>query len=579
MFDNTGNVFLFNYHVQLDDVIGAVCDISFDIGKQLEEVLEIVSKEKGFSIIDLFKEDFLKEITTIRMESLVDQTTDDGIIPAYTNEEFFSYIADHYNKALFYDEDFLKALIGSDLLLIDKETTNFLGIGEKAKERLIPALKSAKILKKLIENLKSEKVQRSLQKIDTFENEVFYRNTIRSTKMEGQPLLPYLNFSLLNTELIETGKVDRDNYWINNDAYLARGIDLTGDIEFSIVKDKESKKIIGLQIKDYLLPYANVDLVKYVINGQLYNYYWLLIKYAYSSKPTAVPVNTDNILMEFKALISDTELNQLLSNLKSNFYIKDKTTIKEKFSKFFNDVVLLERLESLESYSFLMSSNIEQETALGVYNNDKIGASYNLLHWLNHKGEGKVNHFRTPVPVEKSKTIIHSLKPAICYYFLEKYFEDLFEHILTANNYSYLANRKLLDKAKPFCEIDFLVRTENKFFYFENKTKLSKFYIDEFLKKSSKMMDKFKPMIDQGVDIEFVLVGGYSDSNVGEYQYFITNNEDKGGVIYNTTRENLSSKPYYFTVPIPDKEGKQITCIAEPEYNNLQNLILSICQK
>ncbi|MHB1179578.1 MAG: hypothetical protein ACYCZO_14765, partial [Daejeonella sp.] len=311
----------------------------------------------------------------------------------------------------------------------------------------------------------------------------------------------------------------------------------------------------------------------------LYNYYWILFKYTYSTKPAPLPANTDQTLDEFKALVTDSELNQLLSNLKNNFYIKDKTKINEKFVKFFNDVVILEKLDFLESYSFLMSSNYQEETALGIYNSEKLGTSYNLLHWLNHKGDKKVNHFRSPVPAEKTKTIIHTLKPAICYYFLEKYFEDLFQHLLSTNHYSFLVNRKLLEKGKPFCEIDFLVRTEQKFYYFETKTKLSKFYIEDFLKKASKMMDKFKPMTDMGIEIEYVLVGGYSDNNVADYQYFITNNENKDGVIYNTQRANLSTKPYYFTVPVPDKEGKQITCIAEPEYNNLQNLILSLCPK
>lgn len=579
MCDNTGNIFLSNYEVQLGDIVAAVCDISFDIGKQLEEVIEVHDKEKGFAIIDLFKEEFLQQISNIRTESLADQMTAESTIPGYTKQEFFSYIADHYNKTLFYDEEFLEAVKGSDILLVDKEATTFLGVGDKAKDRLIPALKSAKILKKLIANLKSEKIQRSLQKIDTFENDIFYRNTIKTTKLEGQPLLPFLKISFLNETLVEYGKVDNGNYWVNEAAYQARGIDLTGDVEYSILTDGKNGKTIGLVVKDNLLPYANVDLVKYINAPQLYNYYWILFKYTYSTKPAPLPANTDQTLDEFKALVTDSELNQLLSNLKNNFYIKDKTKINEKFVKFFNDVVILEKLDFLESYSFLMSSNYEEETALGVYNSEKLGTSYNLLHWLNHKGDKKVNHFRSPVPAEKTKTIIHTLKPAICYYFLEKYFEDLFQHLLSTNNYSFLVNRKLLEKGKPFCEIDFLVRTEQKFYYFETKTKLSKFYIEDFLKKASNMMDKFKPMTDMGIEIEYVLVGGYSDSNVADYQYFITNNENKDGVIYNTQRANLSTKPYYFTVPVPDKEGKQITCIAEPEYNNLQNLILSLCPK
>lgn len=577
MFDNTGNIFHFNYEVQLEDVIEAICDISFDIGLQVAD--EVENKEKGFSIIDLFKIDFLDDISTIRTDSLVDRTTEEGIIPGYTKQEFFSYIADYYNKMLFYDQVFLDALNGSDILLVDKEGTSFLGAGDKAKDRLIPALKNAKILKKLITNLKSDKIQRSLQKIDTFENDIFYRNTIKATKQEGQPLLPFIKLSFLDAEKIYKEKVDSGNFWINVDAYQARGIDLSGDEEYYVLIDKENDLVLGLLIKDNVIPYANVDLVNYVKVDELYNYYWILLKYTYSTKPSPRNTHSDEALDEFKALLTDTQLNQLLSKLKNNFYIKDKAEISEKFLKFFNDVVILEKLESLENYSFLMSSNHDQETVLGIYNTERIGTNYNLLHWLNHKGEKAINHFRGTVPNKKDKTIIHSLKPVICYYFLEKYFEDLFEHILNANNYKYLVNRNFIDKSKLFCEIDFFVRTDKTFYYFETKTKLSRYYIDDFLKKVSKMMDKFKPMTDNGIEIEYILVAGYSDSSVSDYQYFINNNQNLNGVFYNTSRAALNSKPYYFNVPVPDKEGKQITCIAEPEYNNLENLVKTLCPK
>ncbi|RAI88066.1 nuclease-related domain-containing protein [Algoriphagus yeomjeoni] len=579
MFDNTSNIFLSNYEVQLDNIVGAICDISYDIGKQLEEIIEIHSKEKGFTIIDLFTESFIKEISNIRLESLTGQTTEDVTTTGYTIQEFFSIIADHFNKALFYDNEFLKALKGSDILLVDKEATTFLGIGEKAKDRLIPALKSAKILKKLISNLKSDKIQRSLQKIDTFENDIFYKNTIKASKLEGQPLLPYLKLSIINETSVHHNIVDRGNYWINDTAYLTLGVDLTGDVEYSVLTDIENDRIIGLVIKGILIPYANVDLVKYIKTEQLYNYYWTLFEYSYCTKSTTLKTATDQMLEEFKALTTDAELNQLLSHLKNNFYIKDKEKINKKFVKFFNDVVILEKLDFLTNYSFLMSSNYQDETALGVYSNERPEKSYNLLHWLNHNGETKINHFRSHAPNEIKKTIIHTLKPAICYYFLEKYFEDLFQKLLENNNYTFLANQKLYEKGQQFCEIDFLVRTEKKFYYIETKTKLSKFYIDDFLKKTSKMIKKFRPMTDNSIEIEYFLIGGYSDNNVDEYQYFITNNGKNTDEIYNVPRPNLNTKPYFFTVPVPDQEGKQITCIAEPEYNNLQNLFLSLCVK
>ena len=92
------------------------------------------------------------------------------------------------------------------------------------------------------------------------------------------------------------------------------------------------------------------------------------------------------------------------------------------------------------------------------------------------------------------------------------------------------------------------------------------------------MLKKFAPMTEHGIEVEFILIGGYSDATVADYQYFIessTWNEDG----YNIERAELNGKPYCFTVPIPDKQGKQITCIAEPQYENLQSLVLQLCQK
>lgn len=340
--------------------------------------------------------------------------------------------------------------------------------------------------------------------------------------------------------------------------------------------DIENETEIGLLVGEHLLPYPNVDLVKYISEEKKLEYYWLLLGNTYGIKAAPV-VQKDSVIKEFTDLNKDVELNQLLSYLKNNFYICDKVLIKEKFLKFFNEVVILENLDFLTEYQFLLSPEMAQETTLGIYSTEKKGDSYNLLHWINHKTINKLDHFRKTVPTEKAKKIIYSLKPAICYYFLHKYFEDVIESILEENKYSYLANHKFFDKGAE-TEIDFFVNTGKKLYYIESKTKLTKFYIEDFLKKSSSMINKLTPMTSRGIEVEFILIGGYSDGTVSDYQYFIQNSE-KHEDGYNTERAELNGKPYYFTVPIPDKQGKQITCIAEPQYENLQSLILQLCQK
>lgn len=177
-----------------------------------------------------------------------------------------------------------------------------------------------------------------------------------------------------------------------------------------------------------------------------------------------------------------------------------------------------------------------------------------------------------------SKRFVSTLKPSICYYFLSKYFEDFVEIILDENEYSYASNHHFTIDKEEFTEVDFLIETSKKITYVESKTKISKFYIDGYLKRASQLIDKFKKLYDDGIEIQFVLIGSFSDKTVSEYQYFIdtSGNKDRG---YNIKREGLNSIPYLFDVPIPDKGGKTITIIAEPEFEKLKQIILEICPK
>jgi len=577
MFDNKSNITHYTYRIQLEGIIKAICDISFDIGTQIQDIINIKDKAKGFSIEDLFLDNFLKDIN-IRPESLSDQTSESGeVIPGLTADQFFSRIADHFNTELFYLDEFLDGLTGSSILYVNKKENYFIGANDSAKDRLIPALKSAKILKTLISQLKSEKIQGGLQKIDMFENDFFYKSTIQASKQESQTLISNIHLSFINGDTVKVEMVDRYDFWINFKLYQKlMGFDFSIIDDYALVTDIESDLEIGILVGDYLLPFPHIDLIKYIAYEKKLAYFWLLLENSYSIKP-AQELIKDVVIKDFIALNKDIELNQLLSYLQNNFYISDKALIKQKFEKFFNEVVIIEDLDFLNEYQFLLSPEMAQETTLGIYSTEKKGESYNLLHWINHKTGGKLDHFRKTVPTVKDKKIIYTLKPAICYYFLLKYFEDVMESILDGNKYTFLANHKFFDKGAE-TEIDFFVNTGKKLYYIETKTKLTKFYIDTFLKKSSSMLNKFAPMISHGIEVEFILIGGYSDETVADYQYFIeTSDKQKDG--YNIKRPGLNGKPYYFSIPIPDKQGKQITCIAEPQYENLQSLVLQLCQK
>lgn len=560
MFDNRSNIRLYDYEVQLDSIIKAICDLSFDIGTQIHDLLEPLDESNKFTIADMFNEPFLFSMG-IRPDSLVKMDLEDGSkTEGYSSGEFFAYVSDHYNQTLFYIDTFLAGLKGSDILLINKKKSYFLCLGEKAKDRLIPSLKVTKILKQLILNLKSEKITKSLEKIETFENDFFYRSSIKCTKQQGQPLLPFINIRFLDFDKVLKEPVDIDDFWLNLELYSKFGIDLSGVDDYYILVDKLEKSELGLLVGGYLLLFANVNIVDFVILNKMQEYFWITLKKTYgvkSKKSNAHQLGSS--VNDFIALREDKDLSLLLSYLKNNFYITDSVMIDEKFRAFFDSVILLEKLEYLDEYQFLMSSNSGLETALGVYSNVKKDNSYNLLHWINHSGPTNIDHYRSAIHKEKRKNLIHTLKPGLSYYFLEKYFEDFFESILQKNDFLYLSNTVFYERGEIFCEADFFVMTEKKFVYFEIKTKLTKHYILEFLKKSSSIIEKFTPMFEKELMIEFVLVGAYSDDSVKEYQYFVDENSKVKEEGYNSKRENLNSIPYYFFVPIPDKEGIKIT--------------------
>lgn len=578
MFDNINNISLYNYQVQLENIVKAICEISFDIGEQIHDVMDKEPGQKGFDIEDLFKEEFLREIS-VRPEALVDRTKGQDVIPGYTKDEFFAIIAEYYSRELVHIELFLKGLDGSDVLFLDKVKGFFIGIGDKPKERLMPALKGAKILDHLIQNLKNDKIKKSLEKIGLFENDIFYRNSINASKMSVQPILPFIPVDMLDGEHVEFKLVDIDDYYVNVRSYKKLGAELPDVEEFYICSAKHDNSELGLLVGDDVLLFTNADLLNYIKPDKFPDYFWLLLTKSYT-KPAprqSAGLLNDPALDEFVKLRVDKDLNNLLSHLKNNFYIAQPDIIEGKFAQFFNSVVSFDKLQYLDSYQFLMSPNFEEETALGVYSTEKINKSYNLLHWINHKGASEISHFRTQVPTTAKKMLISTLKPAICYYYLEKYFEDLVESILLSKNVKHIANRNFYD-GDVFAEVDFLVYTGTKLIYIETKTKLTKNYIDDYLKRASSMLRKVKPMLEKGVDVEFVILGAYSDPSVEDYRYFVDVSTDKNEDGYNQPREGLASKPYYFNVPIPDQKGQNILCIAEPHYDKLENLIDEICQ-
>ncbi len=573
MFDNNTGIRKYNYRLELESVIDAVCNLAFDIGIQINNIA--IKKENEIEYASqLFKDDFFDNLS-LKKSDLTQMDGGDKYL--FDKESFFSEISSYYNTIVFNIEPIVSFLEGSDVLLINKVDTYYFSL-EDARGRIIASIKNGGILNHIISNIQDEKIRFSLEKINLFENDAFYKSTFNSEKQVSQPQLPYLELEYLREDLIKNELVEFEKYWLNNKKYLQKyKIDFSAVEDFYIVKDATNKNL-GLLAGSIIIPFTDVDFTEYVKTERLIDFFWLLFERNYSVKITSNVRANDELVQEFQKIIKDPELNKLLSHLKNNLYVNDDSVIHDKYKVLFNRVLLLDNLDHLKDYDFLLSSNIEEETALGIYSKVKHGSSYNLIHWLNHEGIDDVRHYRGNEPIKKGKKHIYTLKPEISYYFLGKYFEDLVENILIENQIQYINNFNLKDKEFT-CEVDFFIKGSDTLYYVETKTKLSKFYIEDFQKKASKMINFFQPILNKKIKIKFILLGGYSDNTVIDFQYFINAAEQETQLGYNTPRENLNTNPYFFNVPIPDKDGREITCIAEPEYDKLTQLILQICPK
>ncbi|THV56431.1 nuclease-related domain-containing protein [Chryseobacterium candidae] len=552
-----------NFRIVLDSVVFAICNLAFDIGKQIYDIDP--DQEKIF-LKELFKEDFYTEIGL--RDSELDQ---------YNEKDIFTEIANHYNSQVLKEENILNEFIESDVLLINKIETFVYSVNDEKnfKTRFIRAVKKFGLLEDIIGNLNDEKIRNSLSKINLFESDTFYKDIIETVDSTIKPQLPFLDIDLLDETKYTKDSIDDKDIWINNSCYSSVFLineDLINSEDVYLVSDNESNATIGILLQKTLIPYTKIDITDYISNEKMLDFFWQMFLYNYSTKTKISPISASGKeLTEFKHKINDGELNKLLSFLKYNLYIKDEKIIPQEFLIFFEKVTLISQLKYIENFEFLVSESKENHTALGIYAKEKIGREYNLIHWLNNNGEDNLSHFRNSQGNRKRKNNIHTLKPEISYYFIENYFEDFFDRILRENDYEFMRNIEL-ESIDFKCEIDFLIKTKNTLYIVETKTKLTKYYIESHIKKISKIINLLKNLTNKKIEIKFLMVSAYSEESVQDFKYFI--NEHK---IYNKKRDGLSSIPYLFDVPIPDKENEILQCISEPEFDKLKSLILEVC--
>jgi hypothetical protein len=96
---------------------------------------------------------------------------------------------------------------------------------------------------------------------------------------------------------------------------------------------------------------------------------------------------------------------------------------------------------------------------------------------------------------------VYALRPAYSYYLVSRYFEEMFNSILEELGCKYISNIELSKNGSNdiFIEIDSIVqKADGTLVYFENKTTLTKYNIEETISKIEQFLVKYlQPIITQ----------------------------------------------------------------------------------
>lgn len=277
MFDNYTNISLFNYEIHLETIVKAVCEISFDIGVQLDGLVELRNRDAGFTILDLFNDPFLKEMS-IRPEEVLDRYDEKGeLIKGMGKDGLIGKIAAYFNEEITKLPKFEESLSATtDVVFLNRLSTKFMGYGDKGKERLITAIKKTKILEILVSKLNSEKIQKSLGNLAFFENEIFYKGVISEQKFVGQPEVTIVPASILKIEELHALPVDEKDIWINAKFYKRYPF-FSMSNEISIISDSNGIEM-GIIVGTCFIPYVNIHLAPFIKPEFLKSYYFDLLK-------------------------------------------------------------------------------------------------------------------------------------------------------------------------------------------------------------------------------------------------------------------------------------------------------------
>lgn len=578
MFDNNNKIFAYKVALKLDPYLLALFNLCYDIYIKLDNVT--INQDEIKYAVSLFSEDFYDMLGINKDEYL---ETDESDHYVHTKNQFFDTISSNLNSYYLRSDIFINKLGGKGHIYYFKDTfTIYSTIGDDKDTKQIfnninDIFRSINIISEILNYLNNESLKESIRSIATIYD--FNRNGQYIKILNSEFFKPELlsvaeeqiNFNLLNSELF-----DFENVWIDFDNNLCKNLNFNIDEdEYYLIQDRESNKVVGLKVNDKVLLKYNSDFSKYIKEEFKNQYIWQLFKENILKEKKQTHNYDSDLIINFKEKSKEKEFNKLLCNLQYNLYIDRDIKIKRNYKPFFEEFIIVNKLDHLSNFNFFLPDNKSEKELLGIYSETKIDTKYNLIHYLKHKDDKHLDYYKDSSPQKNEKARVNILKAELSFYLLEKYYEDIIKEILTDLEVDFVSNVELKIKGISKAEFDFVIFKDNKFYFIEAKTTLSKDNVYETSTKYNNYIDNLKRITNSNLsNFRFILAGLLSNPNLDNYKHFFNSKDAK----YNCVRKGFKVMPYKFDIPFFKHKNLELECIAEPELLKLKEFIKEICQ-
>lgn len=524
-------------------------------------------------IIDIARQDNEEEIRNILERIFVPNILScQDLEPEVLKDNCLLNVVSHLTDLLY---ETLDKLESSDILFLNfrRKLVIFNGDSSGPKKNLQKWLKDFNPLETMFNLLiRDERIRVYKEKICKLANEQTYSVTIKIWNVKEYEAAIIERNWLMDSDVVAQ-IIDNSDIWVNTKKLTQFNQDELQDPPVELNDIYLGTEYIGVEVGKYLIPVVGIE--NFIKPDFQKYYFWELLTHAFVTRSKGeISEHSES----FKNVFKDGEFCQTLSHLKYNLYIEQKDYVMpDKYLEYFDEVYSLENLSHIPDFNLFtgVREDHSDKSLIGVYSKTKIGSLYNLLHWVIGK-EGDNAHVFSGDQKGKPAQIIKAfaLRPQYSYYYISKFFEEIFVDILKELDVPSMNNIELQYKGSTTTSIEIdviLQKNDGTVVVVENKTNLSKENIESTLHK----FQKFHSYLTKGfpsIKIEYMLVAPYSNQSVKDGFYYFVKRSGNG----EKSREGYNCKIYDFRIPFAQFDDLELRCLVEPDYSILKEKIQAI---